>query len=141
LIFCFEELIFFIDDDFEIMINKKALPLRQGFLVFQGKSNYFTFAESSAPALNFATRLAAILIGLPVCGLRPLRAERLATVNVPKPMSATLSPFFKVLEVTFMKASKARDASALVIFASDAIASINSALFIFFVFSDLMIYE
>src|SRR4051812_37485968 len=99
------------------------------FLISKG-DNYFTFADNSAPALNLATRLAAILIGLPVCGLRPLRAERLATVNVPKPMRATRSPFFKVLEVTFIKASNARDASALVIFASDAIASTNSALFI-----------
>src|SRR5438094_146857 len=38
--------------------------------------------------------------------------------KVPKPTNATLSPFFKVLEVTARKASNALVASALVIFAS-----------------------
>src|SRR5580704_1993886 len=48
---------------------------------------------SSAPGVNFATFRAAILIVAPVCGLRPFRAFLCDTENVPKPISATRSPF------------------------------------------------
>src|SRR5437764_3111747 len=63
--------------------------------------NYFLFTAflSSAPGVNFATLRAAILMVAPVCGLRPLRAFLWETENVPKPMRATRSPFFKA-EVT-----------------------------------------
>ena len=49
-----------------------------GFFI-RRTENHFSFEDSSAPALNLATFLAAILIGLPVCGLRLLRAARLDT--------------------------------------------------------------
>ena len=49
----------------------------------------------SAPGVNLATRRAAILMVAPVCGLRPLRALRCEMENVPKPMRATRSPFFR----------------------------------------------
>lgn len=41
-------------------------------------ADYFLLTAflSSAPAVNFATLLAAILMGLPVWGLRPVRALR-----------------------------------------------------------------
>ena len=61
------------------------------------------FAFKSAPALNFATFLAAILISAPVCGLRPVRALRLLTENVPNPTKITLSPFFKASAVADVK--------------------------------------
>ena len=48
----------------------------------------------------------------------------------PKPTKATLSPFLRAPVVAPMKESRALFASALVNFASAAIASINSALFI-----------
>jgi hypothetical protein len=48
-----------------IIVNKKALH-GEGPLCVDNAKDYFTFAESSAPGLNLATRLAAILISLPV---------------------------------------------------------------------------
>src|SRR5437868_10305278 len=47
------------------------------------------------PGVNLATLRAAILISDPVWGLRPLRALRWDTENVPKPTRVTRSPFFK----------------------------------------------
>ena len=43
-----------------------------GFL----KIHYLTASLRALPALNAGTLEAAILISLPVCGLRPLRAAR-----------------------------------------------------------------
>jgi hypothetical protein len=109
--------------------NKKALP-SIGERAFEKESViYFTFFASSVPARNFATFLAGILISVPVCGLRPVRAARLVTVNVPNPTNATRSPFLSALVAELMNASSARDAAALVSFDSLAIALIKSALF------------
>ena len=47
--------------------------------------------------MNLGTLAALILIVSPVWGLRPVRAFRLLTLNVPKPVSVSLSPFFKAL--------------------------------------------
>ena len=44
---------------------------------------------SAAAAENFAARLAAIWIVSPVAGLRPARAARSLTLNLPKPAIAT----------------------------------------------------
>lgn len=96
--------------------------------------NYFTFVESSAPGLNLTTFFALIVISLPVCGLRPLRAERSETENDPNPTRATRSPFLSADEVVSMNASSARFASALEIPAPSAIDSTNSALFILSIF-------
>jgi hypothetical protein len=118
-----------------IAIIKTKIPLliaQCGILFLKSKNYLFTVFLSSAPALNFATFLAEILIAFPVCGLRPVLAERLATEKEPKPTSATLSPFLSALVVALMNPSIARPASALEIFASEAIESINSALFILF---------
>jgi len=46
---------------------------------------------SCLPALNLAERLAEIWIDSPVFGLRPVRAWRVETENVPKPEMLTLS--------------------------------------------------
>src|SRR5436853_4775740 len=109
--------------------NKKALPsiCRRAFE--KKAKTYFTFFASSVPARNFATFLAGILISVPVCGLRPVRAARLVTVNVPNPTNATRSPFLSALVVELMNASSARDAAALVSLDSLAMALIKSALF------------
>jgi hypothetical protein len=48
--------------------------------VFFLSDDYFNLEENSLPALNLTTFLAGILISLPVCGLRPIRAERLETL-------------------------------------------------------------
>src|SRR5690606_14892228 len=66
----------------------------------------------------------------PVFGLRPVRAARLRTWKVPKPPRVTASPFFSALVTELITASTARAASALVISASLATASIRSVLFI-----------
>ena len=52
-----------------------------------GNQSYFTAFFNKAPALNLGALLAAILISLPVAGLRPLRAARFVTANVPKPVN------------------------------------------------------
>ena len=44
------------------------------------------------PALNAGDLEAAIVIVLPFCGLRPSRAARSRTSNVPKPITCTLPP-------------------------------------------------
>ena len=99
---------------------------------------YFTEADNSEPALNLATCLAAIWISFPVLGLRPLRAARLDTEKVPKPTNVTFSPLLNYFEIASIVAFNACVADALVIFASAAIASIKSALFmLFFVFRAL----
>ena len=97
------------------------------------QSAYFTCFANSAPALNFATFFAAIFIALPVWGLRPILAALLATEKLPNPTNATLSPFFRDLVIALVVASNAFPASTLVNYASLAIASINWALFIFFI--------
>jgi hypothetical protein len=98
--------------------------------------NYFLafppaiLTEKSFPALNLGTFLALIFMVAPVCGLRPLRAARFETENVPKPTSVTVSPFFKVDTTAPVNASKDSFACFLVMPASLAICSINSALLI-----------
>src|SRR5262249_20291163 len=53
---------------------------------------------------NLHTRLAGILIGSPVCGLRPMRALRLASTSFPKPGST--KPFFASLQARLNVSSK-----------------------------------
>src|SRR5881396_866178 len=51
-----------------------------------------SWSLSVLPALNFADLEAAIWMVSPVLGLRPARALRAETANVPKPEMFTLSP-------------------------------------------------
>src|SRR5947199_8784326 len=85
---------------------------------------------SSAPGVNFATLRAAILIVAPVCGLRPLRAFLWDTEKVPKPISATRSPFFRAAVMLSTVVSIADAAWVLLIWQPAAIRSTRSALFI-----------
>ena len=48
---------------------------------------YLTASLRALPALNAGTLEAAIVISLPVCGLRPLRAARSRTSKLPKPIN------------------------------------------------------
>ena len=75
----------------------------------------FTAALSVAPALNAGTLEALIFNASPVAGLRPARAARLRTSKVPKPTSATLSPFFSAAEMISISAPTLRSASALLL--------------------------
>src|SRR5688500_1926559 len=78
------------------------------------------------PALNFGTRLAAIWIFSPVCGLTPWRAPRSATENLPKPVMLISPPRFRVSSITLREASTAFVASPLDRPDSDATSSTNS---------------
>ncbi len=66
-----------------------------------------------SPALNLAWVLAGSLIASPVCGLRPLRAARLPTMNLPKPDSRTSSPLARLSVMVVKTAVTARSALAL----------------------------
>src|SRR5512135_2623015 len=88
-----------------------------------------TAALKPAPAVKRGTVVAAILISLPVCGLRPVRAARLADLKVPKPTRVTESPLETALTTASRMASSARPAAALLMSASAAATSINSDLF------------
>src|SRR5215472_8051459 len=85
---------------------------------------------NSAPAENFATLRAAILIVAPVCGLRPLRAFLCETEKVPKPISATRSPFLRAEVMLSTVVSIAPAACVLLMWQLAAILSMRSALFI-----------
>src|SRR3989344_7330368 len=65
----------------------------------------------------------------PVRGLRPVRADRLLTENVPKPESVTESPSRKVPAMISSTASTARVAEALFSSVLTATLSIRSVLF------------
>ena len=65
------------------------------------------------PGLNAGTLAAAIWMVSPVLGLRPVRAARSRTKNVPKPTNATDSAFFNELVTASMVASNARLAAVL----------------------------
>src|SRR5881397_2145101 len=55
---------------------------------------------------NLHTRLAGILIGSPVCGLRPMRALRLASTSLPKPGSTNAPLFFASPEASTSVSSR-----------------------------------
>ena len=62
------------------IIGELIPPTRKMF-----SPSYLTACLRALPAVNRATRRFGILIGAPVCGLRAVRALRLAVLNVPKP--------------------------------------------------------
>src|SRR5437763_1054099 len=67
--------------------NKKALRLPEA-LVEENFAYIFAPRTASLHALatrNFTTFLAGILISCPVAGLRPMRALRLTSTNLPRP--------------------------------------------------------
>ncbi len=63
--------------------------------LFTATQSYLTASFSALPETNAGTLAAAILISLPVCGLRPVRSARWFTLKVPKPTSCTASPSFR----------------------------------------------
>src|ERR1700735_5897183 len=77
-------------------------------------------AFRAAPGLKRAFLDAAILISLPVAGLRPFPAARSRTEKVPDPTSRTFSLFFRVLRMPSSTASSAAAADTLVNSASVA---------------------
>jgi len=71
-----------------------------------------TEPESSAPALNFTTFLAAILMVAPVWGFLPSLAALLETDQEPNPTRETRPPPFKVLPTLPISDSSAAFAAA-----------------------------
>src|SRR5437867_7390438 len=98
---------------------------------------------SSAPATTFVTFLAGIFRGAPVWGLRPVLALRELTEKVPNPTNVTLLPFFSVDTTPSSAELRALLAWTLEIFASFAILSINSPLFMCSLLevSDVIVYN
>ena len=82
---------------------------------------------SPEPAVKRGTRLAAICIVSPVRGLRPSRAPRSATWNLPKPVKLTSPPDFSSSSIELITASTAAPASYLLRPLFDATLSTNSA--------------
>src|ERR1019366_15018 len=97
----------------------------------RGRPVYFllTCFLSSTPGVNLATLRAAILMTPPVCGLRPLRALRCETENVPKPTRVTRSPFFSASVTASIRVSMAAAALVLVMPVEAATFSTRSPLF------------
>lgn len=89
---------------------------------------------SALPGLNLGTLAALILMALPVRGLRPVRAARLPTLNVPNPIKETLCFFFRLLLIAVKAPSNALLAEAFERSACLAMASMSSDLFTRFPF-------
>lgn len=83
--------------------QKRATPDRQKGLTspfdktVHSYASYLTASFSALPETNAGTLAAAILISLPVCGLRPVRSARWFTLKVPKPTSLYSIAFFQRL--------------------------------------------
>src|ERR1700722_6988996 len=85
---------------------------------------------SSFPGVNLATLRAAILMVAPVWGLRPLRALRCETENVPNPIKATRSPFLRAAVTLSTVVSVVVVRCGFEMLQAPAIRSTRSALFI-----------
>src|ERR1041384_192237 len=98
---------------------RKGQLISAGLWSLLGCEGYFLGAITSFTALatrNFTTVLAAILIGSPVCGLRPIRAFRLDFTRRPRP-GITNTPFFLVSLIA-VSARCSRNAAAVLLFVS-----------------------
>src|SRR3954471_725522 len=71
---------------------------------------------------------ALILIASPVAGLRPMRAGRLRTWKMPRPVTRTLLPFLRCFTTRAMNSSRAPVASFLVmpVFSANSAATLDS---------------
>jgi hypothetical protein len=113
-------------------VGKKKEPTEVGSWHLAKRRNQFTASLSALPGLKRGTLAALIFRAAPVRGLRPVRAARLLTLNVPKPTKETVSPFFNVFRTASVKAANARVAAALEMSDLLAMCSISSALFNFY---------
>src|SRR5512140_1633060 len=111
--------------------GRGAKSIGDATAVSGGGAPYFFFPPTASlsplPALNLGTLAALILIASPVWGLRPVRAFRLLTLNVPKPVNLSFSPFFKLLVTAPRNAATASSACPFPIPASARTASTSSA--------------
>lgn len=65
----------------KLNLGNKTLT-KQGSIKIRFKTNYLIASFNALPDTNAGTLDAAILISAPACGLRPVRAARLFTLNV-----------------------------------------------------------
>src|SRR3984957_11606830 len=114
--------------DDQAILRASAADLRES--IYFLADFLLRLAFSAAPGLKRAFLDAAILISLPVAGLRPFPAARSRTEKVPNPTSRTSSPFLKVPMTPSSTASSAAAAETLVNTASAAIWSTSPSLFI-----------
>ena len=71
----------------KLKFRQQKTLTKQGSIKIRFKTNYLIASFNALPDTNAGTLDAAILISAPVCGLRPVRAARLFTLNVPKPIN------------------------------------------------------
>src|SRR6516165_12287612 len=96
---------------------------------------------TALPAWKRTALLAAILIVSPLCGFRPLRAGREATLKVPRPETRTASPAARESRMAFTTAFNACPAATWFNSAARATFSISSDWFIFDLLLQLHRYE
>lgn len=115
-------------------LKKTRLPRQPG--LEKGVEHAYKEALSAAEALKPTDLDALICMGSPVFGLRPMRAARFFTSNVPKPISWTLVSARTPLAMEARTAATASSAARLVASLPSAFwtDSINSALFMAFPF-------
>src|SRR3989344_210935 len=89
-----------------------------------------TTALNFAPGTNLGTVDAGIFRAAPVAGFLPVRAARLADLNVPKPTSCTALPFFTAVWMVSISVSRTALAAALDRSFLEARISMSSARFI-----------
>src|SRR5215472_6393758 len=85
---------------------------------------------TALPAWNRTALLAAILMVSPLCGFRPSRAGRAATLKLPRPETRTASPASRASRMASMTAFTARPAAAWFSSVARATFSISSDWFI-----------
>src|SRR5690554_736507 len=95
------------------------------------------------PALKPTVLLAGMLMVAPVCGLRPVRASRWRTLNVPKPIRLTSSPRAAAAEIwlanaliTSLAFSRLRPVWSAIAAASSGLRIENSCYLLWLLFPD-----
>lgn len=87
---------------------------RRRFFLYVVQAIYRTTFLSAFPAVNPGVFRAGILIAAPVCGFLPIRDLRERTINVPNPVTTTLSPFLSASVIApNTAATDSRDAFAV----------------------------
>ena len=79
----------------KLKFSQQKTLTKQGSIKIRFKTNYLIASFNALPDTNAGTLDAAILISAPVCGLRPVRAARLFTLNVPNSLNIDITDLAK----------------------------------------------
>ena len=79
----------------KLKFRQQKTLTKQGLIKICFKANYLIASFNALPDTNAGTLDAAILISAPVCGLRPVRAARLFTLNVPNSLNIDITDLAK----------------------------------------------